>query len=388
MKLPESPPLTGDDASSQFWRELEAKLLPLEDHYLHWEHLRVKQIPIQNVNHKQWWQLVKAKRRARRQTLPFTDRQARAFYWVFDDRLMKKLSQIERCLTLTLPPSRDIGWQANAYIDEAIGSAQLSGIKIVDSVAQELLRAGRPIENENERTILNYYHVLSTIVQQPIVSNGGLQSSIAGLVQDLVIPPLSSEQDKKLQLLCEFADQDVDSFIGFMHPILKAIIVHFILSNDELFANASTGVARALFYQQVINADYFAMQSISISQQLVQDWQAYQRAFLFTYTDDNDMTYFLMQQLDNLLMAIKRFIAASKLSAKGYVEKTAALNSRQRFILAEMQAHPQWQYRIAAVQHRFRITYETARTDLLGLVQKGFVVQRKIAKAFVYRVKQ
>ena len=42
MQKPTQPPETGNDTSSRFWQELEAKLAPLEDYYLHWHDLQQK----------------------------------------------------------------------------------------------------------------------------------------------------------------------------------------------------------------------------------------------------------------------------------------------------------------------------------------------------------
>ena len=387
MDLPTSPPQTDADTSSQFWRQLEEKLRPLEDHYLHWEHLQAKPIPIQNVSHKQWWQLLKAKRRARQQPLPFADQRGKPFYWVFDDRLMKKLSQLESQLTLQFPAKVRFVAQANALIAEAISSAQLNGIAIPTTIAQDLLCSGCPATTPAEQAVLDYYYGLCDIARQPKLTINALQRLQRQLAEQAIIAPLTTAQREKLVLLVEFANQNTDHFSGFMSPILKAIILHFMLSQESLFEEVSSSIARMVFYQQMLSAGYFSMQSISISYYLLQTLAAYQRVFLFTYTDDNDITYFIMQQLDTLLIAVDNYIKMSANISVPVVETDKTLNLRQQLIVHEMQQYPQRQFRIAAIKHRFNITYETARTDLLGLVKHHLAKQSKVGKAFVYCAK-
>ena len=384
MNMPESPPQTGDDVSSQFWRQLEAILLPLEDDYLHWEHLCQKQIPIQNVNHKQWWQLLKAKRRARRQPLSFSDRMGKEFYWVFDDRLMKKLSQLDRILGLQLNSQLRDNPQANAFIDEAISSAQLANSNIVATRARDLLCAGIPSADATDHNVLNYYNILHSFTKHNELSISKLQE-MANLLQGKQrLLPLAEQKRERLQQVCDFANQDMDAFEHFMHPILKAIILHFMLINDEIFAETSASMARLIFYWQLLTAGYTAMQSITVSAQLQQKFAVYQRAFLFTYTDDNDLTYVIMQQVDMLLRAIDAFTNQLVQPPVFVLPENKKLNTRQIFIAKEMYQHLQRQYRISAMQQRFNTTYETARTDLFGLVKVGLAKQEKIGKAFVY----
>ena len=384
MNMPESPPQTGDDVSSQFWRQLEATLLPLEDDYLHWEHLCQKPIPIQNVNHKQWWQLLKAKRRARRQLLPFSDKVGKEFYWVFDDRLMKKLSQLDRMLGLQLNSQLRDTPQANAFIDEAIRSAQLANSNIMGASAQDLLCAGVPSANTLDHNVLNYYNALHNFTRQEKLTISKLQEMANLLYGGQIFLPLADQQKERLQHVCDFANQDADAFEHFMHPILKAVILHFMLINDEIFTETSASMARLIFYWQLLTAGYTAMQSITVSAQLQEKFAMYQRAFLFSYTDDNDLTYVIMQQLDMLLQAINAFTSQLGESETLTMLTDKKLNVRQAFIVKEMQQYPQRQYRIATIQRRFKTTYETARTDLFGLVQIGLAKQGKMGKAFVY----
>lgn len=385
MKMPASPPVTGDDTSSRFWQQLEATLLPLEGDYLHWEQLCEKTIPIQNVRHKQWWQLLKAKRRARRQPLPFVDLRGKPFYWVFDDRLIKRLSQIDRLFALRLSPAILNAQRHNAFIQETISLAQLAHVQVTPAKAHELLCSGRPASHQPEQIILNYHAALTSLPINRNLTINDLKNKVAQLSNNNVSPMLTSLQQQRLQQILDFANQPADNFVHFMHPILKAIIVHFMLINDETFAQWSASIAGLVFYWQLLTAGYTAMCAISISQQIQQHFSDYQRSFLLTYTDDNDLTYVIMHQLNYLFDAIDKFCQQVASANLPPTLENKKLNMRQRLILAEMQQYPAYQYRIAAMQCRFNTTYETARTDLMGLVKNGLAKSAKVGKAFVYQ---
>src|SRR3546814_21151877 len=62
----------------------------------------------------------------------------------------------------------------------------------------------------------------------------------------------------------------------------------------------------------------------------------------------------------------------------------ADLNHRQRSLLLHAIRHPGSVYEIAGHQAAHRVTYPTARADLIGLVELNPVEQEKRGKAFVF----
>ena len=64
---------------------------------------------------------------------------------------------------------------------------------------------------------------------------------------------------------------------------------------------------------------------------------------------------------------------------------SAALNHRQRALLLHAIRHSDSLFEIAAHQASHRVTYPTARADLLGLVTLGLLSKRKAGKAFVFK---
>jgi fido (protein-threonine AMPylation protein) len=402
MLMPHSPPETGNDTSSRFWQELEAKLAPLEDSYLHWHDLQQKTMPVQGINHKQWWQLLKAKRRARLQRLPFTiDRQS--FYWVLDDHLLKAVTSIEQQLSLHLPEQFADYLPADNFIEEAVASCELADVNL--DAAYDLLRTGRPAEAANENLCEALYASLSclpTVALKP-EQLAALNAKLTDLpaanwrqgnyslqynAETLFAAPAVEYIQSATTQLCEFANMPLASFNGYMPPLLKAIILHYLCAYIHPFVDGNGRTARALFYWQLLQAGYSLMQVVSLSEILLQQKEDYYRAFLYTQTDSNDLTYFMMQQLSALQTAIT--VATQRLQEKTnhIIQLSDVLTQRQRHVLVEMQQQPDSLFRLARYQQRMQITYETSRTDLMKLAKHGFAKKQKIGKAFVYRLVQ
>lgn len=398
MQKPTPPPETGNDTSSRFWQELEEKLAPLEDSYLHWDALQHKQMPVQGINHKQWWQLLKAKRRARMQRLPFLINQQQ-YYWVLDDELLKQLTAVERALSIHLPQQFTQRLPADNFIVETVASLQLSSDAINENQAHELLRTGRPTVHSLESVLEAHYLAHAEQFPQQLTAETLLQlqrnlladETIAwrtsdGIIKDeqqvFYIAPPACEVHPAIEQLCAFANDNSGKTV--MPPLIKAIILHYMIAVIRPFDKGNGRLGRALFYWQCLQAGYEFMQVVSLSQILLADKAEYWRAFLLSQTDSNDLTYFLMQQLAALAKAIAYSREELSRLQTASDAQTDDLNPRQRHILVEMQYYPQHQYRLARYKQRMQITYETSRTDLMKLAKKGYAKKIKLGKAFVY----
>ncbi len=92
-----------------------------------------------------------------------------------------------------------------------------------------------------------------------------------------------------MELLCVFANQrdDPDAFI---HPVVRAILLHFWLAYDHPFEDGNGRTARALFYWSMRVQGYWLTEYLSISRILREAPSQYARAFLLTETDEGDTT--------------------------------------------------------------------------------------------------
>ena len=219
-------------------------------------------------------------------------------------------------------------YEVRSLTEEAITSSQLEGAATTRVVAKQMLRSGRAHRDTGERMILNNYRAMEEIRRiksealltpeaildlHRILTEGTLDAQDAVgrfrkageniRVEDnygevLYTPPLAETLPDRLGLMCDFANKKIPE--GFIHPVIRAIVLHFWLAYDHPFVDGNGRCARALFYWSMLNSGYWPYEFVSISEILRKAPVRYGRAFLYTETDDNDLTYFVLYHLDVL----------------------------------------------------------------------------------------
>ena len=116
----------------------------------------------------------------------------------------------------------------------------------------------------------------------------------------------------------------------------------------------------------------------------------YAKSFLYTETDDNDLTYFLLSQLRIICRAIDalRDYLTRKVrevrETTTLLKESADLNHRHLALLSHALRHPGQRYTIESHRTSHQVTYQTARTDLLDLAEKQLLEKRKRGRTFVF----
>jgi Fic family protein len=202
-------------------------------------------------------------------------------------------------------------------------------------------------------------------------------------------PPLAHELPDRLDALCRFANGD--SPTGFIHPVVRAIVVHFCLAYDHPFVDGNGRTARALFYRSLLHDGYWLAQYISISSILRTAQVKYARSYLLAETDDNDITYFIIYQLEVIeraMTALQDYLARKTAEIKDVellLHGSALLNHRQLLVVRDALRDSGEPFTFNAQARRNRVTYQTARTDLLGLESLGLFSRQTTGKKFVFR---
>lgn len=432
MKLPVSPPplptlleqhgrALGDILSLRIGPEVQGV-------YEHWDHLR-HLTPPDALSAEQWWLGVKLARRSLSRTLPLREKPGRSFSVVLSDSLQRRLFLVARDAagalrgTDALPTddARD-RYLVRSLIEEAMTSSQLEGAATTTPVAKEMLESGRAPRDYGERMIVNNFQTMRELkrwVGKPLspstvfeihrmLTDGTLADPgsagrfrTAGediVVQDeqgrvLHVPPPAAELQARLQALCDFANQG-DQAGQFLHPVVRAILIHFMVGYDHPFVDGNGRTARALFYWSMLNAGFWMTEYLSISSVLRKAPAQYSRAYLETESDEGDTTYFVSHQLDVLLKAIDGVHAyiARKQHAHHEAETllkpgsrlARKLNHRQRALLLNAVRHPGKTFTIAVHQRTHGIAYGTARSDLLGLAGARLMKSYRQGKQLVF----
>ncbi len=395
--------------------------------YYHWDKLR-HLTPPDGLSVEEWWFTVKTARKALYKSIPHTDVAGEPFKYAQPDIVNRLLHQITRDASgLIQSPEAVLNlhtketYLVNSLIEEAITSSQLEGAVTTRKVAKEMIRRNREPKDNSERMIVNNYHAMQFITEikdeeltpsivlelHRILTTGTLENPNAvgrlrqtndiyvGDERDattLHVPPRAEELEKRIDNMCRFANDN--NATGFTHPVIKAILLHFMLAYDHPFEDGNGRTARALFYWSMLNDGYWLIEFISISRILKSAPAKYTRSYLYTETDDNDATYFIVCQLEVIVRAIKDLYTYFEKKAREIrtVERIIrrsptlrdVLNHRQIALLNRALKKPHSVFHIESHRSAHNVTYQTARTDLLKLEELGLLEKSKQGKAFVF----
>jgi Fic family protein len=430
MRLPRKPPIGADDfikiisESPEKGIQLMQAATSPPDRYLHWDKLRHYALPIAGITHAEWWAAIKFKRFTAYKILPLWDKLGNQFKYASVDPIPAMLHKIDLGAggliqmpdQITNPETRD-QYCVGSLIEEAITSSQLEGATTTRPVAKEMIRTGRPPRDKSERMILNNFLTMQKIVRlkkEPLTKemvfdihrivtdqtmdhqgavgrfrNEGEDVRVEGPYGEVYhVPPAASSLEGRMESMCDFANGLTPN--DFLHPVLRSIAIHFWLSYDHPFVDGNGRTARALFYWSMLHHNYWLCEFLSISHIIRKAPVKYGRAFLYSETDDNDMTYFVLYHLHVIQRAIQELhdYITRKTSDLRKLEMRLrgmdALNHRQRALIGHALRHPNQRYTIESHRVSHNVVYQTARTDLLDLCAKGLLGKRKAGKAWVF----
>ena len=439
MKIPPSPPNIEAflaDVMQQADAAQLIKLLSLDfgacderGRYLHWDKLRFA-IPPHGLSTEEYWFVIKTARNKLAKKLSLIDQQGKPMQFCVTDTMLHMLHWLDQHAAGQVAMPQPIAnaatrdqYLVSSLIEEAINSSQLEGASTTRDVAKAMLQQQRAPRDKSEQMIVNNYHVMQAIADlkdEPItpglvfhlhqvltentlddpakaaqlrVESDQIQVVDNRDGQVLHTPPPAKNLAKRLQNLCDFANHDDPQH--FIHPVIKAMILHFMLGYDHPFVDGNGRTARALFYWYMAKKGYWLTEFVSISKVLKQAPAQYAKAYLYTETDDNDITYFLIHQLEVLQKAIDELFAylARKNAEMAHAEQVlknaklkSQLNHRQMAILSQALKQEKV-FTIEAHRHKHGTSYQTARTDLLTLSdQYGLLEKRKQGKGFMFYV--
>jgi Fic family protein len=197
-------------------------------------------------------------------------------------------------------------------------------------------------------------------------------------------PPGHEHLKGMMKVLCDFANAEDEK--QFMHPIVRGIILHFLIGYIHPFVDGNGRTARALFYWYLLKRGYWLVEFLTISRIILRSSTDYAHAYLHTEYDENDLTYFIDFNLDamNKAMAALKEHLARKMEERRRLPALLAntsLNSRQAEVLLWIEQEPHRTLTLREVSNAMRTALQTARNDLNGLVSKGFLAKRTVSGA-------
>ena len=307
---------------------------------------------------------------------------------------------------------------SSSLMEEAIYSSKMEGASTTRIVAKDMLRKKKSPQNKSQQMIVNNYNTIQYIVEhkdEPLTEEllltihrlmtektldiledaGRFRTNDKVVVADMVegdiiyTPPSFQEIPEFVESLCDFFNNDNPR--TFIHPIIRGIIVHFMLAFMHPFVDGNGRTARALFYWYMLKEGYKLTEYMSISRVIAKSKSNYEKAFRYVENDGNDMGYFVAYNLGALE---KSFQQLRDYIQRKQREKRAAssfmmagnINQRQALVLQRLKEEPDTIFTVKDVQEQFSVSSMTARKDLSDLVQQGYMTEialNKVTRGYI-----
>lgn len=394
--------------------------------YPHWNEFRYKPMP-NKLSPEKVWGILKFWRLTTYRPFPLLDTKGVPFQFSNIDAIQEMLHHIDQDgagrfrSDGIIPPAEKERYIISSLMEEAIRSSQLEGAATTRREAKEMIRSQRNPQDKSEQMILNNFNTMHYLVDHPqkeltpefvfqlhrmITENTLKNPDAAGRFRNsnidpsenirvyggnnevLHVPPSENELSQRMKAMCAFANGEAPSF--FVHPVLRAIILHFWLAYDHPFVDGNGRTARTLFYWCMLKEGYWLCEFLSISSIFRKAPAQYSKAFLRTETDDNDLTYFVifhLQTIQRSISELHKYIERKSAEIKELDKKARSLrslNPRQKALVSHALKNPDVGVTVYSHQGAHDISYATARADLLALKEKNLLVIEKTGKTQVF----
>lgn len=409
MKIPESPPLapiTMEAIEAVQRRDLEPLFDKAISEALYWDKVKYLPLPHDVTPENFWVALTKLKL-------------AKTSLWVGPLRLgigigpshHKLLHEFDLHFGGTLISNERIGpgekeqFLISSIMEEAIRSSQIEGAVTTRNVAKAMLAQNKKPVTHSELMIYNNFITirrLKELVEEPfseklileiqaLITQGTMENPegighfrtsndvrVINHVDGTVVhqPPSFEEIPELMEGLYDFVNREKDP--QFVHPILKASILHFLIGYIHPFSDGNGRTARAIFYWYLLKKGYWLTEFLSISSIILKSKDAYAKAFLYTEADSLEMRYFLNYKLKVIRLAYSglREYIKRKIDEKAHQQsylKIGGINQRQASILNMVNEEPGRVLTVKEIETKFGIVNQSARSDLKGLEALGLL---------------
>jgi len=395
--------------------------------HLYWDALRHKEPSPKGISKEQLWLIVKLIRESQAIGTVISDKEGNAYSWIKLDYFEEFFHELDLNTGGELFVEKGKIDKTNkqklisrGIMEEAIASSQLEGAATSRLEAKKILREGRAPTNKSEQMIVNNYNSMKAIEddykkrplsmdlllelhamttkntldsagEKPRMRRPGEQIFVNDDIQGIIYHEAPDIEFVKpeLEKLIKFAN-DENGGNGFIHPVIKAIMLHFWLGYLHPFTDGNGRLARLLFYWYLVNKGYWAFIYLPISKIIKKAHKQYIMAYVYSEQDDNDLTYFIDYNLKRIKMAVKEFEkyleeqAGKNVQMKKKSEVQYALNIRQVQLLQYLHNVPDEYTTLKTHMNINQVTRMTASKDLNNLVNKGLLTSNKQGRTIFY----
>lgn len=300
--------------------------------------------------------------------------------------------------------------------DEAFTSSSIEGASTTRRVAVQMLRENREPKDRSERMIANNFAAINliydfvdcdlsaslikeihaTITEDTLDDNaaaGEFRKNddvvVANAITNEIIhrPPSFTRIDCDMRNLCDFVN---NSNCGrFLHPVIKAIIAHYVIAYVHPFVDGNGRTARALFYWCMAKYGYWITKYISISTIIGMSKKSYENAYQYSAADGGDIGYFIQYNLEVISKAVERLtLYLHKKAGEAYNERQnirKSLNPRQLMAYDYLKSGAVVSITAKEIAAKCGVSIPTATKDLNLLVAEKLIEKVKTSgKGYVY----
>lgn len=366
------------------------------------------------------WENILNHRKAKGYNLPLKDQKDKDFWYMIPPFVEKRIHEINFVAKHKLEEITTKELYKKILIDEimfeeAFYSSVIEGAFTTKKRAKEVIKSKDP-KDKNEQMILNNYNALLFILENihkdlneeifiqihKIVTLNTLEVdeesdryrddqvyvSDPNQTEPVYIPPKAILVEPMMNSLFAFINNSKDA--QFIQPIVKAFIIHFYIGYVHPFYDGNGRVARAFSYMYLLKQGYDFFKFFSISSIINKHRKKYYKSFIDSEENNNDTTYFITTHLDitldsihevidKLLRELQSQILEERLNKDGIL-----LSSRQQKFINLIEKKETNIITIEEYRKRFKISYETARRDLMELESLGMFKKLKKGKKNIF----
>lgn len=392
----------------------------INDKYEYWDTVKYKRLPADCASSRELWLRTKASRILKT-----------VYPWEKYNLLFGLTNKMQRmCHEFDLnfggtwegrsviPSESRERYLVSSLMEEAIFSSIMEGAITTRKVAKEMLRRKITPKDKSQQMIQNNYRTIQFIVTnkyneltpelvlhihrlmtENTLDNpddaGRLRTNDNvvvenGITHEVVhVPPPYQVMPTFINNLCDYFNE-TDAKV-FVHPIIRGIIIHYMVAYMHPFVDGNGRTARALFYWYMLKEKYWLTEYMSISRVIAKSKKSYEKAFQYVAADDQDLGYFISYNLRVLETSFKQLQDYIKIKQE---EKVAAniflqigdINERQAQILKMFMDNPKEVITVRNLQDKFMVSPTTAKNDIVGLLQRNLLTEiafNKVKKGYI-----
>jgi Fic family protein len=408
------------DTSKRPNEKLSALIDRINDNYEYWDTVKYKNRPEGCASAQELWLRVKASRISC--TVFAWDRYNVTFG--LTNKMQRLCHEFDMNFggswenSSVIPNDNRERYLISSLMEEAIYSSQMEGAATTRKVAKDMLRRQISPKDKSQQMIVNNYQTIRFIVenkQTPLTPElvlhihhlmtdktlndpndaGRLRMNNEVVVEDGIThevvhtPPSFEEMPTFLKELCKYFNET--SARVFVHPIIRGIIIHFMVAYMHPFVDGNGRTARALFYWYMLKQGYWLTEYLSISRVIAMSKKSYEKAYQYVEADYNDLGYFIAYNLKVLEQSFKQLQNYIKkkqnerMLASSFL-RLGDINERQAQIIRMYMENPKEVLTVKDLQNKFMVTATTAKSDIVGLLKRGLLDEiafNKVKRGYV-----